>query len=145
MKTKSYLVLIVALISLNLFAQKEKQSKKESEKPIEIIVDNNEIKSNQLLLDFLKNDSRISSRKLKNLINTQLNSNFTRIDDSSTSRVSGKLGKNFSQVINIFLDNELVLGNGINRLYRLQDIRMSKVRKITRLNMIDKQISIYIL
>ena len=52
MKTKNYLLVIFTLISFSISAQVKSTKKK---KPKGIIVKNNEIKTNQLVRDFLKN------------------------------------------------------------------------------------------
>lgn len=138
MKTKNYLLIILALISLNLSAQETKEKK-----VFDIIVKDNQIKSNQFVLDFLKSNSRLKSRQLTNLINNQRRTNSSSFHTSNT-RAQKKFGKQSPSITKIFMDNEVILDEGINRLYLLDQVRMKEIAKITRSNVsYDKEIHIY--
>ncbi|CAM1360743.1 conserved exported hypothetical protein [Tenacibaculum litoreum] len=140
MKTKDLLLVILTLISLSLSAQEEKQPKV---KPFDIIVDNNEIKSNQLLLDFLQKDFRLKSMQLSKLIDYLRISNTSNLENSNTRKLK-EFGKPSPTVTTIIIDNEVILGDGINRLYLLDQIRMKEINKIVRSNPgFDQKIYIY--
>lgn len=138
MKTKNCLLIVLAFISLNLFAQETKKKK-----VFDVIVKDNQIKSNQFVLDFLKSNSRLKSRQLTNLINNQRRTNSSSFYTANT-RTQKKFGKRSPSVTKIFMDNEVILDEGINRLYLLDQIRMKEIAKITRSNVsYDKEIHIY--
>ncbi|GFD94885.1 hypothetical protein KUL156_30330 [Alteromonas sp. KUL156] len=142
MKIKKYLLLIVAFISLNLSAQEEKKTKKES---FDIIINNNEIKSNQLLLDFLQRDSRLKDMQISKLIDYQRKNNTSNFENANTRKLK-KFGKPSPTVTTIIVDNEVILGDGINRLYLLDQVRMKNINKITRFNpSFDQEIHIHML
>ncbi|REH54517.1 hypothetical protein C7448_10237 [Tenacibaculum gallaicum] len=142
MKTKNCLLLIIIFISLNLSAQEEKYPK---EKSFDIIINNNEIKSNQLLLDFLQRDSRLKDMQISKLIDYQRKNNTSNFENANTRKLK-KFGKPSPTVTTIIVDNEVVLGDGINRLYLLDQVRMKNINKITRSNpSFDQEIHIHML
>ncbi|CAM1370616.1 conserved exported hypothetical protein [Tenacibaculum sediminilitoris] len=139
MKTKNCLLLIVvALISLNLSAQKT------SEKKIfDVVIEKSAIKSNQLVLDFLRTNSRLKSYQLNKLIDIQKNTNTNNYESSNTRKLK-EFGKPSPTITTIYFDNEIILGEGINRLYLLDQVRMKEIAKITRSNVsYNKEIHIY--
>ena len=141
MKIKNYFIIGIFLISISGKAQ-EVLNKNNTE-TFETIKISENSKKNLLLLDFLKSDSRFNNNKLKKLIKLQLSSNNNSYKNSNT-RGSRNFGNGTTSITKIFLNNEQILGEGINRLYALNQLRMKDIDKINLSNVsYDPEIYIY--
>ncbi|WP_299162285.1 hypothetical protein [uncultured Tenacibaculum sp.] len=147
MKIKIYSVLCFSFIALTISAQKKNITTTEKNKPLVIIAPEGKLKSNQLVLNFLKSDSRFNSLRLKKLINNQNNVGYNDYEDINIKikEIPGQAVP-VRTFVKIYLDNELILDSGFNRLHVLNDLRMKKVKKISRKNVSSgKEIYIYTL
>ncbi|WP_341221081.1 hypothetical protein [Polaribacter atrinae] len=134
MNTKNLLFTFLTFFTFTFFAQESKT--------FDVIVENGEVKSNQLLLNFLKTDSRLSDFQLKQLIEIQKKTNSSDYNSSNT-RKEKVFGQPSPTITTIFFDNEMILGEGINKLYVLDRVRMKEIKKISTSNVsYDKKIYI---
>ncbi len=138
MITRNFLFALAMIFSLNIIAQESKEPK-----TFDVVIETDERKSNQFVLDFLRTDSRIRSYQLRKLIDHQMRTNSSNFETANTRKLK-KFGKPSPTVTKIFLDDEVVLGEGINRLYLLDQMRMKEVSRVLRAQpSFDKEIYIY--
>lgn len=144
MKIKNYLVLCFSIIALSISAQEEKASELKEYKDFDIVIaTDGKLKPNQLVLNFLKMDSRLRNSPLTKLIQ-DLHSLKSINHNDSEIKSQKVFGQPTSPRIKIFLDNELILDDGFNRLHALNQLRMKDIKTIKRKNVnIDKEIYIY--
>ncbi|SED07929.1 hypothetical protein SAMN04489761_4204 [Tenacibaculum sp. MAR_2009_124] len=138
MNYRNSILLVAIMISFNIFAQERKESK-----TFDVVIETDERKSNQFVLDFLRTDSRIRSHQLRKLIDHQMRTNSSNFETANTRKLK-RFGKPSPTITKIFLDNEVVLGEGINRLYLLDQMRMKEVSRVLRTQpSYDNEIYIY--
>lgn len=147
MKIKNYLVLFLSIITLSISAQEKNTTELKKDKDFEIVVvAEGKLKPNQLVLNFLKMDSRFRNSSLTKLIKDLHSMKSINYNDHNDSKIRPKkaFGQPTRPRIKIFLDNELILDDGFNRLHALNQLRMKDIKTIKRKNVsIDKEIYIY--
>ena len=128
MKTKNYLYAILALLSVSFFAQEtSKTGTLERTEHLNILHVNGEHRKSLRLLDFLRKDSRFSSSSLTSLANYQMNTNASTYEKNNTRPTI-----NTSQIAVVYYDGELILGDGVNRLFSIDHIRMEEIKTISK-------------
>lgn len=136
MKSKSTIVLLLMFLSLNVFSQKTTTEKKEQ--LFETIDPNENERPNQFLTNFLRTHKRF--RLNKNVKQGLANP----VGGAYTSRKVLDNGYSSSSITRIFMDNEEILGEGINRIYTIENTRTKDIDKITRSSVgYDNEIRIY--
>ncbi|PQJ75166.1 hypothetical protein [Polaribacter gangjinensis] len=101
-----------------------------------------EFKQNQLLLEFLTRDARSSNDKLSKMIEEQRNSNGGSYENQNL-RSTKSFGYASPSLTTIFYNGEIIFGEGINRLYIIDQVRMKDVKTIKRVRAgIDTEIFI---
>jgi hypothetical protein len=142
MKTKSYIVLILMFLSLNVFSQKidaDEIKTDKAENNFETFDPNESDRPDQFLTNYLRTHRRFNLDPIikKLLVNP------IRTDDASNS-MRGNMNSGITSITRIFLDNQEILGEGINRLYVIQNTTIEEIDKITRSKVgYDAQIHIY--
>jgi hypothetical protein len=131
------------LLSFSTYSQKkERKEKKEiSSKYFDIIVPNENNRADQFLTAYLRTHKRLNlSRDIKKML-----TNPNRYSDSqNTLRGPKQFGNGTTSLTKIYLDDVKILGEGINRLFVIENIRTNEVEKITRNKVgYDKEIKIY--
>ena len=130
MKKRNYLFTIITLLSFTLLSQEKK--KEADKKAFDIINVDGEFKQNQLLLEFLTRDARFSNNKLSKMIEEQRNSNGGSYENQNLrgSKSFGYYGS--PSITTIFYNGEVIFGEGINRLYIIDQVRMKEIKTIKR-------------
>lgn len=129
MKTKNYLLAIITLLSVTFSAQ-EKNNKIEKEAFITIDVEGEERK-NLLLLEFLTRDKRVSNSKLSKMIEDQRKMNGGTYENQNL-RGNKEFGYGSPSLTTVYYDGEVIFGEGINRLYIIDQVRLKDIKTIKR-------------
>lgn len=81
---------------------------------------NGEFRKSLRLLDFLRKDSRFSNRQLAKLADRQV----VNFSSAAVDREPGR------SIPFLYLDGELIVADGMNRLYLIDQLRMSDIKTI---------------
>lgn len=140
MKIKSICIIVLTLLTINLTAQTKE--KKTTEKEVfETLKIDEEGRGNMFLTNYLRSNRRLGLHKI---IGADLNIKINSIDGPANYRNPLKFGQGSTTLTRIFIDDQEIFGEGINRLYVIQNVRMNEIEKITRNKVsYDKQIRIY--
>ena len=84
-----------------------------------------------MLLEFLSRNSRFTSKHLKKLIKNQRNYNSDTFETQNL-RNNKKFGTQSSSLTIIYYNNKLILGEGINRLYLVDNVRLKSIKRISK-------------
>lgn len=129
MKARTYFLAIITVLFISTNISAQETEVKESQ-IYDIIHIDGKLRKNQLLLEFLSKNSRFGGRHLKKMIEIQRNSNG---GDYYTQNLSNndEIGTSSGSLDIIYFDGDLIFGEGINRLYlidqtRLRDIKLLK-------------------
>lgn len=143
MKNLSYLLIIALFLSFSTFSQKKetKNKKVPSSKYFDVITPNENDRATQFLTAYLRTNKRLNLRRdiKKMLVNPNRYS-----DSQYTLRQEKQFGNGTTSLTKIYLNDVKILGEGINRIFDIENIRTNEVEKIT-INKIgyDKEIKIY--
>ena len=140
MKARIY---ILALLTTLLFVPESKAQEKIKESQIyDIIHIDGKLRKNQLLLEFLSKNSRFGGPHLKKIIEIQRNTNG---GDYNTQNLSNneEIGQSSGSLDFIYFDGDLIFGEGINRLYLIDQTRLREIKTIKkRISGFDREIHI---
>jgi hypothetical protein len=138
MKMRNYLFAIITLLSFTFSAQ---ESKKDTEKEAFITIDvDGEQRKNLLLLEFLTRDARFSNDKLSKMIEDQRKMNGGTYENQNL-RGNKEFGYGSPSLTTVYYDGEVIFGEGINRLYIIDQVRLKDVKTIKRVRAgIDNEI-----
>ncbi|WP_435414627.1 hypothetical protein [Polaribacter aestuariivivens] len=141
MKSKIYLSAILFFLAFTVTAQEKNIEKSESEKKFwEVFYMKDFDNQSQFITDFMQ--SKLNIYEINKVLDKQSNSINDNYND--TERFSSKFSKSPKKIIRIFHDNVEVLGDGINRVYTLEQLRVRDFEKValdTRSS--DKKIYLY--
>ena len=140
MKNLHVLLAFTLLFSFSTFGQ-DKKNEKATYKTFDVINPTANDRPVQFLTLFLRNNKQLNlNRTLKKIL---LNpNNYT--DTRSSLRAEKQFGKGTTSLTRIFLDDVEIFGEGINRLFVLENIRTDEIEKITRSKVTyDQKIKIY--
>ena len=128
MKIQNYVLAILILISFNSFAQESpKSGSVERNEDFQTLHVNGEHRKGLRLLDFFRKDSRFSASGLAELATIQINTN-----NSNYSNNNQRKSFNGSSIPVVYYDGDLILGDGINRLYLIDQVKLSKIKTISK-------------
>jgi hypothetical protein len=144
MKSRNTLVVFLMFLSFTLFSQKTASATTElttSKNAFETFNPNENDRPSQFLTTYLRTHKRFGfSRLLKKLLVNPIGAD----DATNSMRATGEFASESTSITRIFLDNEEILGEGINRLYVIQDTRTEEIDRITRSSVgYDNKIHIY--
>jgi len=125
MKTRKILLAILTLCSLTFVAQENPKQKK---KTPTIIVENGEVKTNQLVLDYLSRETKIKNNTVNQVIRNKRNMNNNIGGRVLPNNLTSHISENKTT---IFIDNELAIGHLANNFHLLDNVKMKDVKKIT--------------
>jgi hypothetical protein len=141
MNNKNLTLLVLLFLSLNVFSQKNETGKTatiETKNIFETINPNENDRPNQFLTNFLRTDKRfrLNRNVKKGLANP--------IGGAYTTRESLSTGYGSSSLTRIFFDNQEILGEGINRIFVIENTQTQDIDQITRSSVgYDTKIHIY--
>ena len=138
MKTRNYLFTMIILLSFTFSAQ---EKKKDTEKEVFITIDvEGEERKNLLLLEFLTRDARFSNHKLSKMIEDQRKMNGGTYENQNL-RGNKEFGYRSPSLTTVYYDGEVIFGEGINRLYIIDQVRLKDVKTIKKVRAgIDNEI-----
>lgn len=96
---------------------------KDSVQVFDILEVNGKFRKNLRFLDFLRKDRRFSNRQLARLAKIQINTNKSSFTNDNSRGPSGSIPF-------LYLDGELIVGDGINRLYLVDQLYLKDIRTI---------------
>lgn len=130
MKAKIYILTIFTMlfITSNTIGQEEEIKKSQI---FDIIHIDGKLRKNQLLLEFLSKNSRFGGRHLKKMIEIQRNTNG---GDYNTQNLSNnrEIGVSGGSIDVIYFDGDIIFGEGINRLYLIDQTRLREIKTIKK-------------
>ena len=134
MKTKKHLpfaIIVLLLFSISFSAQEKDENQENN--LFDIIHIDGKFKKNQLLLEFLTRDSRFGGNngQLKKMIEKQRNLN-TGSYETQNLRNNKKFGTPTPSLYIVYYDQEIILGEGINRFYLIDQVRLEDIKTIKR-------------
>lgn len=131
MKSKKYIFTLITIVFFISQHQAQK-TEKSSNKAFDIIHIDGKFNKNQLLLEFLSRNSRFGNgSQLKKLIEKQRNSNAGG-DANANLRQNKKFGQANTSITKIYFDGDLILGEGIDRLYIIDQTRLKEIKNIKK-------------
>lgn len=135
MKNLVYLLMLSFFFSININAQ-EKKEVKEKVNYFDVLEVNGKFRKNLRVLDFFRKDSRFNYKHLGDLAEMHVKNSY-RVELSDNTRNLGE------SIPFIYLDGNLILGNGENRLNKIINLKMKDVKTIaTTDKSFDKKIYI---
>lgn len=138
MKNLIQLFVFTILFSISAIAQNNEKQQETNSKYFDVFTPNEGDRPNQFLTTYLRTHKRFNlSRDIKRILT---NSNTTAV------LLRPNMGKGYgtSSLTQIYLDNVQIFGEGINRLYVIENTRTNDIKKITRSQMgYDNIIKIY--
>lgn len=138
---KNLFILFIATLLLSCSSTSELANTEKNSENFDVFNPTENDRPNQFLTTYLRNHKRLNlSRNIKAIL-----TNPNKFDDAqNTLRDQGQFGGGTTSITNIFLDDVQIFGEGINRLFVIENIRTNEIEKISRSSVgYDKIIRIY--
>lgn len=138
---KNFYILFIATLLFSCSSMSKIENENKTTEKFDVFNPNENDRPNQFLTSYLRDHKRLNlSRSIKAIL-----SNPNLYSDSQNSlRDQGKFGNGTTSLTSIFLDDVQIFGEGINRLFVIENTRTNEIEKISRSSVgYDKTIRIY--